>query len=187
MSAYADEGDAVIEMDLLPPRWIDIQDEVNERLADIAQKSSRLEKMHAKHVLPSFEEDYVRKKDEAAIEELTQEITRSFRECQKAVQKIETMVREAKQQGAVSQGDEVMAKNIQVSLATRIQDASASFRKKQSAYLNSKASFPTSIMVTNTLYRATTIGRLRVTTSTGLDSTCPEPLHRSFDDGVRCG
>src|SRR5690606_28103608 len=31
-----------------------------------------------------------------------------------------------------------MAKNIQISLATRVQDASASFRKKQSAYLKSK-------------------------------------------------
>lgn len=45
------------------------------------------------------------------------------------------MVREAKQQGRVSAGDETMAKNIQISLAARVQEASARFRKKQSTYL----------------------------------------------------
>ena len=30
--AYEDDGDVVIEMDLLPPRWLDIQDEVTEYL-----------------------------------------------------------------------------------------------------------------------------------------------------------
>ncbi|KKY29260.1 putative snare complex subunit [Phaeomoniella chlamydospora] len=136
MSAYADEGDTVIEMDLLPPRWVDIQDEVTELLRDIALKAAKLDKMHAKHVLPSFEEDHVRRRDEAAIEQLTQEITSGFRACQKAVERIQSMVREAQQQGSVTQGEEIMAKNLQVSLAARIQEASANFRKKQSAYLN---------------------------------------------------
>ena len=141
MSAYADEGDTVIEMDLLPPRWVDIQDEVTELLRDIALKAAKLDKMHAKHVLPSFEEDHVRRRDEAAIEQLTQEITSGFRACQKAVERIQSMVREAQQQGSVTQGEEIMAKNLQVSLAARIQEASANFRKKQSAYLNSKTQF----------------------------------------------
>ena len=138
MSAYADEGDAVIEMDLLPPRWLDIQDEVTEQLKDIAINSARLDKMLAKHVLPSFEEDHVRKRDEAAIEQLTQDITRGYRQCQQAVQRIQSMVREQREQGSLNQGEEMMAKNMQTSLAARIQEQSASFRKKQSAYLNSK-------------------------------------------------
>jgi syntaxin 16 len=50
------------------------------------------------------------------------------------------MVGEAKQQGGVSKGDETMARNIQISLATRVQEASAGFRKKQSTYLKSKIS-----------------------------------------------
>lgn len=45
------------------------------------------------------------------------------------------MVQEARQQGGVSKGDETMAKNIQISLAARVQEASAGFRKKQSTYL----------------------------------------------------
>ncbi|KAL1954950.1 hypothetical protein VTO42DRAFT_408 [Malbranchea cinnamomea] len=132
---FEDDGDAIIEMDLLPPRWVDIQDEVTEHLRDIAQKSSQLDKLHQKHVLPGFGDEDVRKEEEGMIERLTQEITRGFHECQRSIQRIETMVREAKQTGGVSKAEEVMAKNIQTSLAARVQEASAGFRKKQSTYL----------------------------------------------------
>lgn len=128
-------------MDILPPRWVDVQDEVTEQLADIAQQSSQLDKLHQKHLLPSFGDEDVRRQEEGAIERLTQDITRGFHECQKAVQRIEVMVREAKMQGRVSAGDETMAKNIQISLAARVQDASARFRKKQSTYLKSKSTY----------------------------------------------
>ncbi|KAL3452441.1 t-SNARE [Aspergillus insuetus] len=130
-----DDGDAIIEMDVLPPRWVDVQEEVTELLEDIAQKSAQLDKLHHKHLLPGFGDEDVRKQDERAIERYTQDITRGFHECQKLVQRIELMVCEAKQQGGVSSGDETMAKNIQISLASRVQDASARFRKKQSTYL----------------------------------------------------
>lgn len=133
-----EDGDAIIEMDVLPPRWVDVQDEVTELLADIAQKSAQLDKLHQKHLLPGFGDEEIRKQDEAAIERLTQDITRSFHVCQKAVQRIEMMVRDAKQQGGVSSGDETMAKNLQISLAARVQEASARFRKKQSNYLKSE-------------------------------------------------
>lgn len=126
-------------MDLLPPRWVDIQDEVTEHLREIAQKSAQLDKLHQKHVLPGFGDEDVRKEEEGVIERLTQEITRGFHECQRCIQRIEAMVRDAKQNGTVSRGDEVMAKNIQISLAARVQEASASFRKKQSNYLKSKS------------------------------------------------
>lgn len=139
ISSTEDDGDAIIEMDILPPRWVDVQDEVTEQLADIAQQSSQLDKLHQKHLLPSFGDEDVRRQEEGAIERLTQDITRGFHECQKAVQRIEAMVQEAKMQGRVSAGDETMAKNIEISLAARVQDASARFRKKQSNYLKSKS------------------------------------------------
>lgn len=132
-----DDGDAVIEMDLLPPRWVDIQEEVSEVLADIAQKSARLDKLHQKHILPSFGDEGARKEEEAIIEQYTQEITRGFHACQNAIQRIDGLVREQKQLGAVTKGDETMAKNIQISLAARVQESSARFRKKQSTYLRS--------------------------------------------------
>jgi syntaxin 16 len=135
--AFEDDGDAVIEMDLLPPRWADVSDEVTELLGDIARKSQKLEKLHQKHVLPGFDDEDVKKAEEAEIEKLTQDITRGFHDCQKAIKRIEQMARESKHQGGISRGEETMAKNIQISLAGRVQEASAGFRKKQSAYLKS--------------------------------------------------
>ena len=138
--AFEDDGDAVIEMDLLPPRWADISDEVTEYLTDIAGKSVKLEKLHQKHVLPGFDDEEVKRSEEGEIERLTQDITKGFHDCQKAIQRVEQMVRENKQQGGISKGEETMARNIQISLAGRVQEASAGFRKKQSAYLKSKFS-----------------------------------------------
>lgn len=133
--AFEDGGDAVIEMDLLPPRWIDIQDEVTEILGTIAAQSVDLDRLHQKHVLPGFEDEEVKKEEEDRIERLTQEITRGFHNCQRAIKRIETMVRDSRKQGSVSRGDETMARNIQISLASKVQEASAGFRKKQSNYL----------------------------------------------------
>ena len=131
-----DDGDAVIEMDLLPPRWIDVQDEVGDLLKEITLKAAKLDKLHSKHVLPGFEDDSVKLREEREIEQLTTEITRNFQECQKAIKRIGSMVTEANELGNLQKGDEVMAKNIQVALATRVQEVSAVFRKRQSNYLN---------------------------------------------------
>jgi syntaxin 16 len=136
--AFEDDGDAVIEMDLLPPRWADISDEVTEYLSNIATKSSTLEKLHQKHVLPGFDDEDVKRREEADIERLTQDITKGFHDCQKAIKRVEMLVKDAQQSGGISKGEETMAKNIQISLAGRVQEASAGFRKKQSAYLKSE-------------------------------------------------
>ena len=135
--AFEDDGDAVIEMDLLPPRWADVSDEITELLADIATKGQKLDKLHQKHVLPGFNDEEAKKAEEAQIEALTQEITRGFHKCHGCIQRVEQMFRESKQSGTISRAEETMAKNIQISLATRVQDASANFRKKQSTYLKS--------------------------------------------------
>ncbi|KAK1829696.1 t-SNARE [Podospora conica] len=131
----ADDGDAVIEMDLLPPRWADVSDEVAELLADIAHKSQKLERLHQKHVLPGFNDDDAKRAEEREIEQLTQAITRGFHDCHRCIQRVEQMVREGKATGQITRADEVMGKNIQVNLATRVQEASSGFRKKQSNYL----------------------------------------------------
>lgn len=131
------DGDAVIEMDLLPPRWLDIQDEINTLLGEVASKMKRLEQLHAKHVLPGFDDESVKAKEEREIEALTQEITRGFTTCQNRIRKIDAMLREQQQQqgGNLSSADETMARNLKISLATRVGEVSTLFRKKQSAYL----------------------------------------------------
>ncbi|KIW00697.1 uncharacterized protein PV09_07878 [Verruconis gallopava] len=133
--AYEDDGDTVIEMDLLPPRWLDVQDEVSDLLADIAAQTRKLEPLHQKHVLPGFDDEAVKKKEEQEIERITQQITRQFHNCQKAIKRIDAMVHDSKQTGGISKGEEMMAQNLKISLAARVGDASALFRKKQSAYL----------------------------------------------------
>jgi hypothetical protein len=176
--AFEDDGDAIIEMDLLPPRWVDVQDEVGDVLKDVTLKSAKLDKLHQKHVLPGFDDDDVKKREEQDIEQLTQEITRGFRECQNAIQRIEKMVKEAKAQGALSKGDEEMAKNIQIALATRVQEVSATFRKKQSSYLNSKKLFaPLRIegTVADCRRRTPCSRRLRVAVRAILDASA-EPI-----------
>jgi syntaxin 16 len=128
-------------MDILPPRWIDVQDEVTEILASVTLQSSKLDKLHQKHVLPGFDDEDIKLRQEQEIGTLTQTITRGFRDCQTAVQRIEKMVKESKMAGTLTKGEETMARNICISLATRIQDVSTSFRKKQGNYLNSEAPY----------------------------------------------
>lgn len=136
--AFEDDGDAVIEMDLLPPRWLDMQDEVTQHLAEIAKQTRKLDQLHQKHVLPGFDDEDIKKREEREIEQITQAITRLFQKCQQAIKRIDIMVREAKQQGSINQGEEVMARNLKISLASRVGEVSAMFRKKQAAYLKSE-------------------------------------------------
>lgn len=138
-------------MDLLPPRWADINDEVTDLLTDIARQSQSLERLHQKHVLPGFNDEEAKRAEEGEIERLTRTITKAFHECHRCIQRIEQMVREGQQAGTMTTAEEIMAKNIQVSLASRVQEASAGFRKKQSAYLKSTSLFfrvrPSSIWI----------------------------------------
>ncbi|KAK6348358.1 hypothetical protein TWF718_006154 [Orbilia javanica] len=114
-------------MDRLPPRWADASDTVTDLLSDITRMSQKLDKLHAKHVLPGFDDN--RSAEEGEIEHLTTDITTKFYECQSAIKRIERLA-----QGG-TRAEEVMAKNIQISLATKVQQSSSAFRKKQAAYL----------------------------------------------------
>lgn len=125
-------------MDVLPPRWLDVQDEVTETLANVRLSMKTLETLHQKHVLPGFDDDTVKQKEEREIETMTRAITRDFTICQARIRRIEVMVAEAKSQGALKNGEETMAKNLRISLATQVADVSGLFRKRQSAYLKSK-------------------------------------------------
>ena len=181
--AFDDDGDAVIEMDLLPPRWVDIQDEVTELLRIISKKSVELEKLHQKHVLPGFDDEEIKAREERTIERMTQEITRGFHDCQNSIQRIDAMVRDARNQGGVSQADETMAKNIQINLAARVQEASAGFRKKQSNYLKSRSRSRRSTSEANGFRRTTNSGRFDYADCASVRPVT-KPLCGPFDDGV---
>lgn len=133
MANAESSNDAVIEMDLLPPRWLDIQDDITTSLSDISTKMKKLDQLHAKHVLPGFDDDTVKAREERDIEALTQDITRGFGDCQRRIRRIDTLLRE--QGASTTKSEETMARNLQISLAARVGDASSLFRKKQAAYL----------------------------------------------------
>ncbi|KAI8374248.1 t-SNARE [Radiomyces spectabilis] len=120
-----ESSDNVIEMSALPPKWVDIVDEVDDALDAIKGKISQLEGMHRKHLLPGFDD---RSSDEEAIERMTSEITSEFYRIKRDIQRIEPENQQGEQ-------DVALAKNIQISLATKVQELSSSFRKQQSSYL----------------------------------------------------
>ncbi|KAI7864601.1 syntaxin-16-like protein [Spinellus fusiger] len=122
------ESSSIIEMSVLPPQWVDVVEEVDDALEHIKEKISRLQGMHRKHLLPGFDD---RSSDETAIEQLTSAITDAFYGIQRAIQRIPTHSHNSNPQSP----DSVLAKNIQTSLATKVQDMSSLFRKQQSSYL----------------------------------------------------
>ncbi|KAF8625436.1 hypothetical protein AX15_005395 [Amanita polypyramis BW_CC] len=116
----------------LPPRWVDIADQIHEILHDAQQKISILERLHAKHVLPGFSD---RSLEEQEIEALTTDITRDFRKCQAFIQKIPSVQSHAFPPSQTSKNDQLAARNVQRALAAKVQDLSAAFRKKQRVYM----------------------------------------------------
>ncbi|KAL5528472.1 TLG2 [Sanghuangporus sanghuang] len=131
----------------LPPRWVDISDQVHDILAATQQKISVLERLHAKHVLPGFAD---RSAEEREIEAVTTDITRDFRRCQSLIQSIPALCDQQQQQqqqhrhsfpprsqtqAQQSRHEKLAAQNVQRALAAKVQELSASFRKKQRVYL----------------------------------------------------
>ncbi|EIW83207.1 t-SNARE [Coniophora puteana RWD-64-598 SS2] len=117
----------------LPPKWVDVSDEVEEILGGTQLKIASLEKLHAKHALPGFAD---RTAEEREIETATTEITRDFRRCQALIQRIEADQKHAFPPGRSASSHELKAaKNVQRGLAAKVQDLSSTFRKKQRVYL----------------------------------------------------
>ena len=95
---------------------------------------AQLDKLHSKHILPGFADKTAEEREIAA---LTSDITRELRTCQNIIMKI---VQYAKNLplSTTTKEDRVMIQNVQTALATKVQDASTVFRKKQSNYLKRK-------------------------------------------------
>ncbi|KAJ3031112.1 UNVERIFIED_CONTAM: hypothetical protein HDU68_006491 [Siphonaria sp. JEL0065] len=124
-----DNGEVIVEMSALPPKWVDVVEDVDEDIRKIKAKIAELEAMHKKHLLPGFADD--RFNSELNIERFTEQITNMFRIAQKKIKKIQV-----ESSLATSVQSATFGKNIQMSLAAKLQDVSGVFRKAQSAYLN---------------------------------------------------
>lgn len=116
----------------LPPKWVDISDEVDAILASIKPKMAHLDRLHAKHILPGFTD---RSGEEREIERETTEITKQFRKCSKLISGMAQHTQSLSRSGRASAHEIAMASNVQTALATKVQDASGTFRRKQSNYM----------------------------------------------------
>ncbi|KIK40970.1 hypothetical protein CY34DRAFT_806636 [Suillus luteus UH-Slu-Lm8-n1] len=117
----------------LPPKWVDLSEQVQEILGGTQAKIVALEKLHAKHVLPGFAD---RSAEEREIEAATTEITKDFRRCQTLIQRITTEQDHSFPPSTQKTQFQVLAaKNVQRGLAARVQELSSTFRKKQRVYM----------------------------------------------------
>ncbi|KAL7281198.1 hypothetical protein ACG7TL_004506 [Trametes sanguinea] len=140
----ADSGHIAIDAEL-PPKWVDIADQVKEILAGVEAKMAVLDKLHAKHVLPGFSDRSAEEREiEAATTEITKvgsdmgnRLTSDFRQCHALIQRIGSMPQHSfpPAQPGQSRHHELAAKNVQRGLAARVQELSATFRKKQRVYM----------------------------------------------------
>eukprot|EP00842_Homolaphlyctis_polyrhiza_P004444 jgi/Hompol1/4/HPOL_000586-RA len=126
-NADTQNGEVAVELSVLPPRWVDIVEEVEEDIKIIREKITLLENSHKKHLLPGFDD---RLGEEQSIERLTDDITKRFQDAQKRIKRINFDTR-----GGAKKQSQSLNKNIQSSLATKLQDLSSVFRKTQSNYL----------------------------------------------------
>ncbi|KAE9411475.1 t-SNARE [Gymnopus androsaceus JB14] len=104
--------------------------------ADTQAKIVALEKLHAKHVLPGFSD---RTLEEQEIEAATTDITKEFLQCQSLIQRIGPVSSHSfppsHPDAHKSKSEIQAAKNVQRGLAAKVQDLSATFRKKQRVYM----------------------------------------------------
>ncbi|KAF8798710.1 syntaxin-like t-SNARE protein TLG2 [Phlegmacium glaucopus] len=122
----------LVNIPQLPPIWVDVSDQVEDILADTQAKIHTLDKLHAKHVLPGFSD---RSQEERDIEALTTDITKAFRSCQSLIQKIANSPHQFPPDPQKSRHGALTGKNVQRGLAAKVQDLSATFRKKQRVYM----------------------------------------------------
>ncbi|KAJ3098873.1 hypothetical protein HDU97_003686 [Phlyctochytrium planicorne] len=68
-------SEVVVELSVLPPKWVDIVDEVEEEMERIKAKVIELESFQKKRLLPGFDD---RIGDEQSIDRLSEQITSVF-------------------------------------------------------------------------------------------------------------
>ncbi|KAG8721644.1 hypothetical protein FRC08_011572 [Ceratobasidium sp. 394] len=114
------------------PHWLDIADDVEAAIVDTRNNIFALDKLHAKHVLPGFND---RSDEEREIEARTNQITREFRRCHSLIQRISPTASSHTFPPTPSRNDVTSAQNVQRALAAKVQELSALFRTKQRVYM----------------------------------------------------
>lgn len=130
--AQPSEAVAIDVAPALPPRWVDVSEEVDTLLDSMQPRLAELDRLHAKHLLPSFVD---KSEQEARIEALTAEITSAFRRASQLIARLAHHTTQAMRARALRPHEVTAARNAQTALAMRVQRMSSLFRRKQSLYL----------------------------------------------------
>lgn len=130
---YFDDVRDEVALDVsLPPAWVDATEQVDAILSAMIPKLAQLDRLHAQHLLPSFDDKSDQKR---VIEDLTDDITQDFRRASEQVAKLAKQTTEALRSKRLSKPEVTAARNAQTALATRVQHMSSVFLQKQSTYL----------------------------------------------------
>lgn len=113
----------------LPPIWIDKIEQVDEDIGKIQNKIRELSSLHTKRLLVNFEADEFAQ--EKAIDEKTQEITNIFHHAEVVLKKFGAQSKD----NSLSLAEVTVRKNMQSSMARKLQGLSQSFRSSQKEYL----------------------------------------------------
>jgi len=115
----------------LPPMWVDIVENIEEKTRQIQLKMRELAQMHTKRLMVTFDDSSDEAQDRE-IQILTHHITDLFHHANKSLAQI------GKDAGGTghSVSEDRVRQNIQRSLAIKLQQLSSSFRQSQKEYMS---------------------------------------------------
>lgn len=114
----------------LPPIWVDKIEQVEEDINKIQTKIRELNALHTKRLMVNFETD--EQQQERDIDEKTHEITSVFHHAEVVLKKFGKQADDPN----LSLAEKTVRKNMQMSLAKRLQGLTTSFRSTQKTYLS---------------------------------------------------
>ncbi|KAJ3451175.1 syntaxin-16 [Anaeramoeba flamelloides] len=113
----------------IPPKYMDLIEEINYQISDIEKQMNYLEELHNKHLSIDFGDSI---EQEHTIQILTSKISKMFFSCEKQIKKFGVNLQE---NSSGLDSNETVQRNIQISLAKKLRDLSNNFRQKQNIYL----------------------------------------------------
>jgi syntaxin 16 len=114
---------------LLPPRWVDLHESIQEDLATIRSGMDELENMRRKLLLPEFAD---KSEEEYVVDKKTAEVARLFQSCEAKVRQLSELVHEI----SLSRTERTIRENVQKKHAMQVQELSIRFRREQRRFLD---------------------------------------------------
>lgn len=118
---------------MLPPAWVDTVEEVEDCLRDIERRIEALKELHRKKLMVTFDEEGEQAK-EREIEATAKGITSTFRKAERVLKSITSDT-----DFTSTDADSKIRSNMVRTLASRLQQASVTFRRTQKEYLKQRA------------------------------------------------